>query len=397
MKATLLLSLLLMGLLGYWFWPEQHAPKPVLVVGALSGTLAERDLPMMEALRDGLRQKAEAEGISLQLHIVDSQQAAADLKTQVADILSSGVDTVMGCGDSACVRTLLPVLQQSGALLLYPGSSEGLIDSAHLIHLGPVANQFLFPAVSWIRDNLGQRVMFIGSESARSHMLHRLMQDQLLADESVELIDAEFIGSQSELPQMLSKVTDYRPDVVLFDACEWYGDQPFMSGLNRQPGRVFSLCTDQLPPSDSSLFFVSAYFDNPHNPENRRLRAQYPQLSPLMVNVDWMLTMWGRALAAGHGEDMHHWLEYLRSHNDLTAAGPVLIDQHFQGSWRGMAIQQQVAGGGQNKLLWISDSMLRPVMYPGIEAPSDWKHFLTIFWRNAGGEWRTAVMKEERG
>lgn len=394
MRATLILSLVLMLLLGYWFWPQQKPAQSVLIVGAVSGALAGRDQPMLTRLQDGLRQRALQEGIALQLHIVDSQSPAADLVERVSQVLEQGIHTVMGCGDSSCVRTLLPLLQQYDAILLYPGSSEGLMDSQRLVSLGPVANQYLFPAVSWVRHNLGQRLMFIGSESARSHMLHRLMQDQLLVSGGLELVSSEFVQQSSELGGLLDKVRDYKPDVILFDACEWYDDGVFIKGLAQSGPRFFSLCADQLPPAGTGLYYISSYFDNEHNQENRRLRQQAGPLSPLTVNAELIIAMWGDALAQGQLADLSLWQDYLGSHNDLTASGPVMIDQHFQGSWRGMYIVQQ-AKDGQQKLLWLSDSMLRPVMYPGLESPSDWKHHLTIFWRNAGGQWRTAVLSGE--
>ena len=400
MRATLILSLVLMLLLGYWFWPQQKMTHSVLVVGALSGVLANRDAAMLSQLQSGLKQLAADEGVPLQLHIVDSQLPSAQLTERVSQVLEQGIHTVMGCGDSSCVRTLLPLLQQYDAILLYPGSSEGLMDSQRLVSLGPVANQYLFPAVSWIRQNLGQRLMFIGSESARSHMLHRLMHDQLLVSGGLELVSSEFVQQSSELGSLVDKVGDYKPDVILFDACEWYDDAAFISGLTKSGPRFFSLCADQLPPEGTELYYISSYFDNEHNQENRRLRQEIGPLSPLTVNVQWMLTMWGNGLKQGQLSDLTLWQAYLGSHNDLTASGPVMIDQHFQGSWRSMYIAQQVKGGqqgksSQQKLLWLSESMLRPVMYPGLESPSDWKHHLTIFWRNAGGQWRTAMLGGE--
>lgn len=395
MKVTLFLSALLFALLGYGFWPEQHAPKSVLIVGAMRGMLAERDLPMISQLRDGLRAAAAQGGTELNVYIVDSQQPAATLKEEVGAILQRGVGTVMGCGDSACVRTLLPLLQQYDAVLIYPGSSEGLMNSGRLIHLGPVANQYLFPAVSWVRQNLGTHFMFVGSESARSHMLYHLLQDQLLMDDEMQLLGAEFIRNADEFSSLLDKIAFYQPQVVLLDACEWLVDPRLTAQLNQQGTRLFSLCTDQLPPKGISLYYISPYFDLKHNPENRRLRSEQGELTGGIVNVQWMIRLWAEGLRQGDLQEQHRWLSFLRGHNDLTAAGPVQIDQSMQGCWRSMYIAQQSADKPGQRLLWMSDTLLRPVMYPGLGAPSDWQHNLTIFWRNAGGVWRTASVNGE--
>lgn len=396
MKVTLLLLVVLLAVLGYGFWPQQHDPESVLIVGARSGTLAQRDLSMISQLQNGLQSEADRAGVKLNVYIIDSQKPAATVKEEVAAILQSGVHRVMGCGDSACVRTLLPLLQQYDAVLIYPGSSEGLMNSNRLIHLGPVANQYLFPAVSWVRQNLGSQVMFVGSESARSHMLYRLLQDQLLVDNEMQLQDAEFVRNSDEFPSLLDKIAFYRPDVVLLDACEWLTDTTLMAALSRQGTRLFSLCTDQPPPAGISLYYISPYFDLEHNPENRRLRSAQGELTAGMVNVQWMIRLWAAGLRQGDLQEQHRWLSFLRGHNDLTAAGPVQIDQHMQGCWRSMYIAQQSADKPGQRLLWMSDTLLRPVMFPGLGAPSDWQHNLTIFWRNAGGAWRTASVNGEQ-
>lgn len=399
MKPSFLLIGVLSVLLAAWFWPKENARHSVLIVAAINGELASRDRSLIASLPAGLRNSADAEGVELTVHMIDSQQPAAVLAEKVAEYIKAGTFVVMGCGDSACVRTLLPVVDKHDAVLLYPGSSEGLMHSENLVHLGPVANQYLFPSISWLRQNLGQDMMFIGSESARSHMLSQLISDQLMADEDSVFISEEYIRDPQEIDSVLSKVADYQPEIALLDSCEWLNNSNLVAGINETGTRVFSLCVDEPAPAGTSIYYVSSYFDHEHNPENERLKASLGPLSPIQINSDWMVRLWQQGVQEGALLTAREWLASLRNTNALTAAGPAQIDQHLEGTWRQIYIirQEPVDGQSRQRLLWMSDAHLRPVMFPGQEAPSDWRHYLTIYWRNAAGEWRTARLDGGQG
>ena len=393
MKATVISVLVLTLLLIAWFWPVQKEAQSVIIVADLSSQLAERDRHLARDLPVWLNEAAAQAHQRLNILFLDSHQPAGKLVEQLETHLASGVHIVMGCGDSACVRTLIPALERHKAVLLYPASSEGLIDSDQVVHLGPVASQYLFPSISWIRHNLGRNIMFIGSESARSHMLARLISGQLNADKQLSLIDREFMRDSSEISSIIDKAKYYKSDVIVFDACEWIAVPGFISGLESSGASVFSLCIDQRPADDSSLYYVSGYYDNRHNPENVRLKSLLGELNPVRINSYWMAQLWQQALDSDHLNSSRQWKEHLRSSNALIASGPAQIDQHLEGTWRPVYIikksSDRLTDG--EVLMWMSDQPLRPVMFPGLEAPSDWLHFLTIYWRNAGGEWRSAI------
>ena len=136
MKATVISVLVLTVLLIAWFWPVQKEAQSVIIVADLSSQLAERDRHLATDLPVWLNEAAAQAHQRLNILFLDSHQPAGKLVEQLETHLASGVHIVMGCGDSACVRTLIPALERHKAVLLYPASSEGLIDSDQVVHLG---------------------------------------------------------------------------------------------------------------------------------------------------------------------------------------------------------------------------------------------------------------------
>lgn len=379
-----------------WFlgWPASLWARDsvsVLLIGQTQGGMADRDQAVQGLIREALERKAEQQGLSLSLHALDSTRSIAELQ-QALDELGD-IDVAIGCADSVCVRHILPLLEAREISLIYPGSSEGLFDSSALIHLGLVANQYLFPAVSWVQQHLGADLFYLGSESARSRMLGRMLNSQLLPATGLPLIGEEYVGTLEQLPSLADKILTYQPDVVMIDACEWFERPEFVRMLASVPARKFSLCVDQRPPLNVDMYFVSHYYDNVHNPVNLRLkeRISHPDGIAIMAlaAVDFFI--------AAHGHKSTSVVErvtdQLRGRNALTASGSMAVDFQNAASWHSVFIGRHT--GQKEQLLWVSQGLMRPVMFPGLEAPSDWQHHLTIYWRNNGGLWRSGSVQGE--
>jgi hypothetical protein len=64
----------------------------------------------------------------------------------------------------------------------------------------------------------------------------------------------------------------------------------------------------------------------------------------------------------------------------------VVMDIETQHMWHYTNIYSLQEKG--SKLLYKTDSIVRPVVYPKLRQPSEWDLFLEIFWRNHNGMWR---------
>jgi urea transport system substrate-binding protein len=395
MKKSLILIALVMivGLGALFLIPD--ASVRVLLLSSSAPGVAERDLRMTEAVTRYLALRGQERDIHFDIVEVDVAQPPDALATALDEVMAAGEPALtIGCGDSACVRQVIPELDRLGLLLMYPGSSEGLIRSRRVMHLGLVANQFLFPAVSWIRQNLGEDILYLGSESARSRMMERLISRQLLSSSGGELVSSEYLTNIELLPSVVDRINVYRPDVVLFDACEWLPRPELKAALEGLKTKVFSLCTDDHL-SGRDIYYVSHYFDHEHNQENLQLQAELQvPLNALIVQATTAVDLYLRARRAGYTRSNHELSTYISGRNALTAAGSMAVDFGFQGVWHSVFIVRTL--GEREHLLWMSDSLIRPVMFPGLEAPSDWQHHLTIYWRNNGGRWRQGSVGGKR-
>lgn len=395
MKRSLIaLAFILIAAILIFAFPSAESMRVVLV-GDESGGTAARDQRMLSLVENTLRTFADQNHIDLVISRVDSSQPSSAIAADVQSLADADLaDVFIGCGDSSCVRRVLPLAESHGINLIYPGSSEGLFNSRYLIHLGVVANQFLFPAVSWIRQHLGTKIFYVGSESARSRMMGRMLTNQLLLASGQPLIGEEYVGTLEQLPSILDKITVYKPDVVLFDACEWLWHPEFVRAIGEMPQRKFSLCVDQRTPALNNMYFISHYFDNGRNRLNAELRAQINDdpnalLSMALLATEFYISGW-RKDKSNNTQDVD---DYFNGRNAFTAAGSMAVDFHHEGSWHSIFIARKE--GADEKLLWISDGLMRPVMFSGLEAPSDWQHNLTIYWRNNGGIWRSGSVLGE--
>jgi len=395
MKTGLLITVLAV-LIGFMVLFKQPGGQlSIVLVGNTQGATAINDRDLMQLLEEQLQRHADAGAFDLTLNYLDASLSQSEMSRNLQDIAdTTDIDALIGCTDSICMRRVLQVAEQKRIPFIYPGSSEGLFDSNYLVHLGVIANQYLFPAVSWIRYHLGPRIFYVGGESVRSRMLGRMLSQQLLPGGSGGLVAEEYLGAFEQLPSIVQKIFDYKPDVLLFDACEWLLHPGVVDALKSSPARVFFLCPDQRVPDGLDAYFISHYFDNDHNPANTKVRdmlVRAPDAVSVMAlsAVQFLVQLYSEPPTSANFD----LAASLRGRNALTACGATAIDFTQQGSWHSLFIGRREAGA--ESLLWMSDHLLRPVMFPGYEAPSDWLHYQTIYWRNNRGLWRSGTVRGE--
>ncbi len=391
MKSALLIlaAILISGGLYFLMTPANH--MHILLVGNSTGTMATRDQEMLSLIEARFRANESDLGIAFTFSYLDASVPIDQLASEFKSITDeASPDLVIGCGDSFCLRQVLPVVESGNLTFLYPGASEGLFDSASLVHLGPVPNQFLFPSLSWVRQHLGDTVMYLGGEDIRSRMLGRMLRQHLLPVSGIDMVTEEYLGTYEQMPSILEKIRDYQPDVLLFDACDWLNHPDFASVLTKANIRIFSLCTDTRQPVANNYYFVSHYFDHPHNQANVEFKSFIAErenrpdaLNAMAVGAADLVISLLRERSMTAAEISYA----LRGRNLLSAAGSLAVDVNEEGTWHTLFIGQ--SNRGEARLLWMSDAKLRPEMFPGSEGPSDWLHNVTIYWRDNHGRYRT--------
>lgn len=391
MKTALLVAAVFLTSFGFYFYSQSPHIIHIAVVGHQQGVLHTRDREMQTILIERLRhheERTDVHFVSSNLDATLKEQALVDRFNEIE--AAKPIDLVLGCGDSFCVRSLLPELDKRRLTLIYPGMSEGLFDSESLVHIGPLSNQYLFPALSWIQQYLGQRIYYLGGEDIRSRMQGRMLRQYLLPLSGMTLVEEHYLGELDQLPSILESIHAYAPDVLILDTCDWMYHPVFIKHIAPIKSRIFSLCSDTAILLSSPYYFISHYFNHPHNQENLIYVdfSQKHEISVSGLNASAFVAAELIAQLASERVWTRGELNYrLKRRNLLTAAGTMAIDDSLQGSWHGLFIGERSASG--TRLIWMSKDLMRPEMFPGAESSSDWQHNSTIYWRNNRGRWRT--------
>lgn len=74
------------------------------------------------------------------------------------------VDALVGCYMSSIRNAVIPVLNDTGGILLYPTVYEGGQAHPNIFYLGAVPNQQVEPALSWAIENISSHFILVGSD-----------------------------------------------------------------------------------------------------------------------------------------------------------------------------------------------------------------------------------------
>lgn len=389
MKTSIAMLILLLILIAFWFWPKTEQSVHLVVLVEQQGELAGQHRALTEMVEELQQNPA----IRYRISYLDSHEPAVVLLQRLQQLHNEHpVDVLLGCADSVCVRNLLPWLEEHQRMLLYPGSSEGLLNSRLVVHAGLTANQYLYPGLQWAQQQ-GRRLLFVGSNSARSYMHLKIIQAYPGLRQQTEVSGYELIGNTDQLEAAIENIIATRPDVVLLDICEWLFLPQVMERLQQLPVKLLSLCVDLPPPGLSGMYYLTSYNHLVDHPENRRLQARWPDAGAWLVRAQWLAAQLDQALHQYRRPDTALLQDFFGMRSGLTAAGHITVDRNFRGSWQRVFLLRQQPSGEQ--LIWYSAAPIRPLMFPAGQAPSDWQHQLMIYWRNAGGFWRRLAEQEK--
>jgi len=122
----------------------------------------------------------------------------AKVKERLAD---QKVEAVFGCSDSRCVRLIQPVIDELKLPFFYALPHEGLLDSDNFMHLGPLPNQMIVPAVQWALDNLGERAYVVGSNTLYSRFIGSMITKEVNATGG-EITGQTYFGVDSDIGEL---------------------------------------------------------------------------------------------------------------------------------------------------------------------------------------------------
>jgi urea transport system substrate-binding protein len=394
--------------------PPMAAPLPagppirVGVLHSTSGTMAQSESPVVEATLLAIRELNEAGGLlgrPLEAVVRDGRSDPSVFAQQAETLLSDEkVSSVFGCWTSASRKTVVPIFERHGNLLVYPVQYEGLEESPNLVYLGATPNQQIIPAVKWAFAFLGKRRFFlVGSDYVFPRAAGAVMRDTL-AEMNAEVVGEEYLPLGSyDTRAIVEKIAGARADVIL-NTINGSTNVPFFKELRaagitpeRIPTISFSIGEQELRLMNvaemAGDYAAWNYFQSLDTPESRtfveRFRAAY---GPQRVLTDPMeaayvgVKLWAQAVAQAQSDDPQEIRQKMLDGQMLAPEGPVRIDPATRHAYKTPRIGQ-ITEDGQFEVVWSAVKPEAPVPFPPSRTKEQWQAFLGALYSGWGDQW----------
>ncbi len=129
----------------------------------------------------------------------------------------SKVAVVFGCLTSASRKAVLPVFEESNALLFYPAAYEGNESSRNIIYAGSTPNQQILPAIDWLQSEAGgsrKRIFLIGSDDVYQKT-ENLIVKKYLQDKSISVVGETYVPLGQKDTGIAQDIRKTSPDAIL--------------------------------------------------------------------------------------------------------------------------------------------------------------------------------------
>jgi len=374
-----------------------HSPIVVGILHSMSGPMAISERSMVDAEVLALEQINRAGGLlgrPIRWVIADGASDWPTFAQQAKRLIREEKATVIfGCWTSASRKSVVPVVEESDHLLVYPMAYEGLEESPNVIYVGAAPNQQIIPAVQWSHDALkARRYMLVGSDYIWPRCVNAIISDQLagLGDEKVAELYVPFGSTNVEA--IISRIVAEKPDVVLSsivgDSAVAFFRKLREAGIRPQdtPVVTFALAEDELrnmPTANVAGDYAAwTYFQSLDRPENqsfvREFKARYGNdrvTSDVIASSYTAVRLWARAVEEAQSSDVRQVRSAMRRQSMDAPEGIIAVDPETQHTWRPATIGR-FRPDGQFDIVWSSRTAVRPVPFPITRSRGEWLAFV---------------------
>ena len=403
-----------------WFGAGQFflVPKPILVgvLHSQTGPIAVSEQAMIEAEQLAFEEINAAGGIlgrPIQWIIADGASDWPTFAREAERLISDeGVTVLFGCWTSASRKSVLPVLERSDHLLIYPMAYEGLEACPNVIYTGAAPNQQITPAVQWCQSALNARRFFLlGSDYIWPHCVNAIISDQLMGL-GVEKVAEQYVPfGSTNLKAYVQEIVDTQPDAIL---CSVVGDSAiaFFRELRKAgispddiPVITFALAEDELRSTNHAdmvgHYAAWNYFQSIDSEENKRFVSAFKErygadrvTSDVIAAAYNSVYLWANAVRESGNTDVQQVRNALRQQSLNAPEGIIAVDPSTQHTWRPVYIGK-IQADKQFEIVWTSNGSVRPVPYPITRSKRDWTAFVNDLQRRGGGWSNTQTNKSD--
>lgn len=374
---------------------KKNEPIKIGVLHSLTGTMALSERNLIDAVSLAVEQINDSGGmLDRPLKIIIANGASNwDLFASEADQLinKEQVPVIFGCWTSACRIAVKPVVEKNNSLLFYPLQHEGLEQSPNIVYTGAAPNQQIIPSVQWALENLGQRIYLVGSDDIFSRTANIIIKD-LLNQHQIKPLGESYVPlGSTNVTTLINEIRQLKPDLIL-NTISGETNTAFFTALQKlDKTKVlsYSLAEPEVKRIGTELFSghyaVRNYFQSIENVENKKFITAFKQrfgqnrlVSDPMAAAYTGVFLWAQSVRAAGSVVPENVRKVLGQQSFKAPEGIVSIDAKSQHLWRTVRIGQ-AQKNGQFKIVWSTESPVRPVPFPSYKSKNEWlKHIDTL-------------------
>jgi branched-chain amino acid transport system substrate-binding protein len=330
-------------------------------------------------------------GRELQLLLYDPESRPVRYQALAEKLmLEDGVRIILGCYMSSTRKAVIPVVERSNALLLYPTLYEGFEYSRNVFYTGAAPNQNSVQLAEFMLGRFGSRVLMVGSDYIYPYESNRIMSDLILerGGEKVAEVYLPLDAAWEDFLAIAKKIKHSDPDfifsTVVGDGTALLHRAYAKVGLDpaRMPIASLTTCEAEVQQMGADIaegHITSApYFQSVANPVNERCVAAYKQRfgAEQVTNQCWEAAYFQTHLLADamrrvDSDAVADVLRVLPGSEFAAPQGKVRIDEHNHHTYLRPRIGRSNARG-QFDILEETRHWVRPDPYLVSHTLQDW-------------------------
>jgi len=359
--------------------------KKIGLLFSLSGTIAVVGEGQLQAALLAIEEIKQGSLLQFEPIIRDAKSdpviAAKEAHSLIKEV---GVDVVIGCYMSSERNALIPVLNQTGGLLIYPTLYEGEQLHPNIFYLGAIPNQQVEPLLSWAISNLSYNFVMVGSDyiypRSTNSQVRQFIENvggKILAEYFFPLGCDKFDSFFSDLNKLVST----QPRFVLFSTIVGTSVAHFYQEYkrNKLPFPILSPITSEREIRIMGIaaarghISTSPYFESIESEQNQTFVKLFKTkfgdqpISREMVStyeaIHLLSLAYSRISSVPYGKEQKERVKIaLKNSSFIGPRGEVIIDPTTQHLWQWSRIAK-VNSRGELKTIWSSPGPIPPRHY----------------------------------
>jgi len=267
--------------------PRTGIKKKIGLLFSQSGTISIIGKGQLQASILAIEEINRSRSIKFEPIIRDSKSNPRTAAEEAYGLFAhSKIDALVGCYMSSVRNAVIPVLNETGGLLLYPTLYEGEQKHPNIFYLGAVPNQQVGPLLSWAINKISSNFVLIGSDYVYPRSTNRYVRSwvqraggRIVSEKYFSLGCSEFGSFFKELKRLSRSFSS----LVIFSTIVGTSVVSFYKEYRRNELRfsIISPITSEREfeiigkGASAGHYCTSAYFQNIETDNNNRFVRAY--------------------------------------------------------------------------------------------------------------------------